>query len=122
MSACHGTKEVVWLRRLFEDMGCEPTEPTVLFEDNDSCRAQTENPLHHKRTKHIDISYHYTRQMVEEGIVQLVRVGTGDQVADIMTKPLGKTLFKRHFDMLSMKPTEPVPPQDVILNKGVNFA
>ena len=82
-------------------MGCLPAGPTVLYEDNDSCRAQTENPLHHKRTKHVDVDYHYTRQMVEEGVVKLVRVATEDQVADIMTKPLGRTRFSKMVDALN---------------------
>ena len=55
-------------------MGCTATEPTVLHENNNSCIAQTENPLHHKRTKHIDIAYHFTRQMVDEDVVVLVKI------------------------------------------------
>ena len=95
------------MRGLLEDMGCVPVEPTILFEDNDSCRAQTENPLHHKRTKHIDIAYHFTRQMVEEGVVKLQRVGTEDQIADLLTKPLPKL-----FGMLGMRAT------DMVVDKG----
>ena len=48
---------------------------------------QIENLLHHKRTKHIDISYHFTKQMLEEEIVKIKSVRTDDQVADILTKP-----------------------------------
>ena len=106
VAACDGTKEAVWLRKLFEDLGCRYIQPTVLFEDNNSCIAQTENPLHHKRTKHIDVYYHYTRQMVEENIVVLERVNTGNQLANMMTKPLNKVLFKKHIDCLNMRCTE----------------
>ena len=112
VAAYEGTKEAMWLRNLFEDMGCVPEGPTILYEDNDGCRAQTENPLHHKKTKHVQINYHLTRQMVEEGIVKLERVGTGDQVADIMTKPLGKVLFQKHFQMLHMQATACVVNKD----------
>jgi len=48
--AFDGTKEAVWLRGLFSDMGFEPVHPTVLFEDNNSCIAQTENPLQKDKT------------------------------------------------------------------------
>jgi hypothetical protein len=106
VSACDGTKEAVWLRHLLEDMGCTATEPTVLHEDNNSCIAQTENPLHHKRTKHIDIAYHFTRQMVDEDVVVLVKIDTADQVADMLTKPLGNILFSKHFKMLKMRDTK----------------
>jgi hypothetical protein len=111
VAACDGSKEAVWLRKLFEELGCEMIQPTILFEDNNSCIAQTENPLHHKRTKHIDVYYHYTRQMVEEDIVVLKRIDTSDQVADMLTKPLRKTLFKKHVDCLNMRCTELLTPQ-----------
>ena len=87
-------------------MGCIAVEPTVLFEDNNSCIALTKNPLHHKRTKHIDVYYHYTRQMVEEGVVVLEKISTEDQVADMLTKPLGKVLFAKHINKLEMRCTE----------------
>jgi hypothetical protein len=105
VTAFEGTKEAVWLRGLFSDMGFEPVHPTVLFEDNNSCIAQTENPLHHKRTKHIGVDYHYTREKVEENIVVLKRISTEDQIADMLTKPLGKILFRKHLQSLNMRCT-----------------
>ena len=45
------------------------------------------------------------------GVVVLKRVGTGDQVADILTKPLAKTLFVKHSDALSMRCTTVVIPK-----------
>jgi hypothetical protein len=111
VAACEGSKEAVWLRNLFEDMGCKTTGPTTLFEDNNSCIAQTENPLHHKRTKHIDVYYHFTRQMVEENVVVLEKIHTENQLADMLTKPLNKVLFQKHTDSLNMRCTE-VPLQD----------
>ena len=87
-------------------MGCTATKPTVLHEDNNSCIAQTENPLHHKRTKHIDIAYHFTRQMVDENVVVLVKIDTANQVADMLAKPLENILFNKHFKMLKMRDTK----------------
>lgn len=86
-------------------MGCPPNGPTTLYEDNNSCIAQTENPLHHKRTKHIDIAYHLTRQMVEENVVRLERVDSENQLADMFTKPLGPMRFQKLFKMLNMRAT-----------------
>ena len=105
IAACDAAKEAVWLQNLLENIDCMPDWPTVLFEDNNSCIAQTENPLHHKRTKHIDVYYHYTRQMVENEVIVLERIDTSEQLADIMTKPLGKVLFNKHVDSLNMKHT-----------------
>jgi len=58
-----------------------------------------------KRTKHIYISYHFTRQMIDENVVVL-KIDTADQVADMLTKPLGNVLFSKHFKMLKMKDTK----------------
>ena len=108
VAACEATKEAIWLRRLLEDMGYEQKGATILREDNNSTIAQTENPLHHKQTKHIDIAYHFTREMVSEKVVELKRIDTEDQVADMMTKPLSKIVFMKHYKMLGMRATKTV--------------
>ncbi len=113
VAVCEATKKAIWLKRLLEDMDCEQKSATVLFEDNNSARAQTENPLHYKRTKHVDIAYHFTRQMVSEEVVKLVRINSEDQVADLLTKPLVKATFARHHNELKMKKTELVNPTNV---------
>ena len=53
----------------------------------------TENPVFHDRSKHINIRYHFIRDMVQRGAVRLDHIGTDEQVADILTKPLGKVKF-----------------------------
>jgi hypothetical protein len=111
VAAFEGTKEAVWLRKLLTDIGFEPQGPTTLYEDNNGCISQTENPLHHKRTKHVGVDYHYTREKVEEGIVQLVKIDTKDQVADMLTKPLGKVLFRKLIACLNMRNTTTVVDQ-----------
>lgn len=105
VAVCEAAKEAVWLRLLLADMGCEQIGPTLIYEDNDGAKAQTENPLHHKRTKHVDIAYHYSRQLVSDEIVILERIDTKDQLADIMTKPLVRSVFERLYNMLGMKAT-----------------
>eukprot|EP00253_Pinus_taeda_P035120 PITA_35120 len=53
----------------------------------------SENPVFHDRSKHIDIRYHYIRDMVQRGAIRLQHIGTDEQVTDILTKPLGKVKF-----------------------------
>jgi methyl coenzyme M reductase subunit D len=66
-----------------------PSEkPIVIYEDNSGCMALTKNPANHSRTKHIHVKYHYLRQQVEIGEIQLVQCKTNDMTADILTKAL----------------------------------
>jgi hypothetical protein len=49
--------------------------------------------VYHDRSKHIDSRYHYIRDCIEKGVVDVDHVGTDDQLADILTKPLGRVRF-----------------------------
>ena len=65
----------------------------VILCDNQSGIRLFENPVFHDRSKHIDIRYHFIRDMVQRGAVRLDHIGTNEQVADILTKPPGKVKF-----------------------------
>ena len=61
--------------------------------DNETAINIVENPKDHTRTKHIDIRYHFLRDHVEKGDIDIAHVGTGMQLADIFTKPLDEARF-----------------------------
>ena len=88
MAVCSAGQEAVHLRQLLTGLRFAPTSPTVIFEDNQGCIALSENPVHHKRTKHIDIRFHYTRDLVACGVIILKYISTADQLADLLTKAL----------------------------------
>ncbi|WVZ73865.1 hypothetical protein U9M48_022123 [Paspalum notatum var. saurae] len=82
--------QAVWLRRLlWEVTGEEPRAP-VLRVDNNSAIELTKNPVLHDRSKHIDIRFHYIRECVAGGQVVPGHVHTAQQLADLLTKPLGQ--------------------------------
>ena len=60
----------------------------------------------HRRTKHIDLRYHYLRNLSTNGTVRLVFCGTEDQVADIMTKPIKPDQFVKFRNMLEVRQFE----------------
>jgi hypothetical protein len=88
MAVCAAVQEAIHMRSLLRDLGCQQDQPTIIFEDNQGCIALSENPVHHKRTKHIEIRYHFTRERVESGEVVLKYVATEHQLADMLTKAL----------------------------------
>ena len=54
----------------------------------------SEKPLFHDKSKHIEIKYHYIRDMVQRGVVKLQYVMTDKHIADVLTKPLARVKFK----------------------------
>ena len=64
-----------------------------LFIDSKSAQELSKNLVYHERTKHIDTWYHYIRECVSEGAVEVKHVSTNEQPADILTKPLGRIRF-----------------------------
>jgi len=69
-------------------------DPVKIYEDNQGSIALAKNPEFHKRTKHIDIRYHFVREKVEDGQVVLQYVSTTDMLADIMTKAITAVQFE----------------------------
>ena len=86
-------QEGIWLKRLLCDLGVE-SMPTVILEDNQGAIAIAKNPVNHSRTKHIDIRYHYIRECVQNGQIELQYCPTNDMKADIFTKPLARPQFE----------------------------
>jgi hypothetical protein len=88
-ASCQG----VWLGRLLEEIRGEGVDTITLKIDNMSVIQLSRNLVFHERSKHIDTRYHYIRQCIEEGRVQVAAVNINDQLADILTKSLGCDQF-----------------------------
>lgn len=80
----------VWLRLLLNDMGCTLEGPTMDYQDNQGCIALAKNPILHARTKHVKIKYHFSSEIVEEGVIILENKPTNEMIADGLTKALGR--------------------------------
>ena len=93
IAASEASREVVWLRRLLDQIGIRQEIPTILNCDNKSAIALSHNPEHHTRSKHIDVRLHYIREQVTNEIVKINHVSSKIQLADILTKPLEETRF-----------------------------
>ncbi|CAI7871232.1 unnamed protein product, partial [Closterium sp. NIES-53] len=90
MALHHGAKEVVWLRRLLEEIGVCQKEPTVIFCDNEAAVKLAKNACLHGLTKHIRPKWHWVRRLLDKE-VRLEIVKTHQQAADILTKRLAES-------------------------------
>ena len=107
MALSDAAQEATWLRRLCNELGGQQQEQaTLIYEDNQGCMAMAANPVGHRRMKHIDIRYHYLREVVQKGQVKLKYCPTAKMTADILTKALGGTLFERHRAELPVQKLE----------------
>lgn len=91
---CAATLEVIWLRAFMKEIGFEITEPTKIYEDNQSCIAFANHPGYHTTAKHIDVQYHLVREKLQEKIIDIEFCPTEDMKADALTKILGRTLHE----------------------------
>jgi hypothetical protein len=103
ISGAHAAKEAVWLRQLLSELGLNTSSPTVLHVDNQSAIAIAKNPEFHDHTKHIDIHYHFLRQVVKDRTVELQYTLTRDQVADALTKGLPPASFNKFRDAMGVR-------------------
>lgn len=110
VAAATGSKEVVWMRRLLRDLGWEQLNPTPLRCDNQSAIRLIRSPelQLHQRTKHIDVKYHFVKNLQEDGILDAVYVNTEAQLADLLTKGLDGNRFQRLRSCISVE-TFPAP-------------
>lgn len=98
VAACEVSREAIWLRKLLSNLFEGPMNPTVILCDNSSCIRFSEDPVFHGKTKHINNKYHYIRELVENGALQLRYISIDEQVVDILTKSLSnkKLVYLRY--------------------------
>lgn len=98
------SREVVYIKRLLTHMGFEKyTAPPInVFCDNQSAIELSKNSVFHKRSKHIDINFHFTRELVDKKEIIIHYLQTDYMPADIFTKALTKYKHDRCVEMLNL--------------------
>jgi hypothetical protein len=92
----------MWLMNLLKELGCGDDAATTLFVDNVSVINLAKNPIAHGRSKHIEMRFHYLRELVGDGKLRLSYCRSKDQVVDLLTKGVTNDVFKRLKKCLSM--------------------
>jgi hypothetical protein len=96
MGQTQAIKEAIWLKRFFSDIYDERYSAlvaTIIFSDNQGVIAFARNLQFHARTKYIAIAYHFGREMVQKGDINLKFTPTKSQIADGLTKALCRNKF-----------------------------
>jgi hypothetical protein len=80
-------REAVWLHNLLTDLFKHVLDSTIIHYGNQSCVKISDNPVFHDKSNHIEIKYHFIRDMVQRKEVLVQYLPTDEQVADVLTKP-----------------------------------
>jgi hypothetical protein len=102
VAAATAACQVVWLRRLLAELTGAQVQPPALKVDNQPAIALAKNPVLHDRSKHIDVKFHFLRDCVDGGQLVIEFVDTKRQLADILTKSLGRLRFQELRGMIGM--------------------
>ena len=100
MAASLAALEAIFLRGMLGEVGCKQKGPTVIGVDNQGAIALAKNYISNSRTKHIERRHLKIRELTEEFVVRPEFVPTDENVADIMTKPLGRVKFEKFRKMI----------------------
>ena len=101
MALCASAQEVPFLRQLLTNFNMAPSGSTRMLENNSGCMALATSPMTTGKTKHIDIGYHFIRDLVKCGEVVIEYCPIGDMVADTLTKfSLPTALHLKHVEKM----------------------
>jgi hypothetical protein len=96
--ACQG----IWLRNVLDFLKQKQQGCTIIYCDNSSSIKLSKNPVMHARCKHIDVRFHFLRNLTKDGVIELVHCKTDEQLADLFTKPLKLESFFKLREGLGM--------------------
>ena len=86
-------QEALWLKKILVELKLGMLNKIPLFNDNLGAAALAKNPEHRGRTKHIEVRWHWIREVYQQGVIELPYIATGENLADGLTKPLGHGKF-----------------------------
>ncbi len=103
MAASTAIKEAAWLKSFLEESGCGPGSVKLYCNDL-GCIQNLKNPVYSKYTKHIAVQFHFAREAIKMGQVDIKYVESANNRADMMTKPLVGPVFKNHVQTVGLLP------------------
>nr|GEU89468.1 hypothetical protein [Tanacetum cinerariifolium] len=98
--------QILWMRSQLSDYGLGLNK-IPMYCDNKSAISLCCNNVQHSRSKHIDIRYHFIKEQVENGVIELYFVNTEYQLVDLFTKALGRDIIEFLINKLGMRSFTP---------------
>ena len=92
-------KEAIWLQDILTEIQ-QLHGKTVVYSDSQSAIHLSKNPVHHERTKHVDVKYHFVREIISSGKIEIKKVPTEDNPSDMGTKTVTATKLSHCMKLL----------------------
>lgn len=109
MAQSRGSQQLMWMYSSLDKIGLPQPRPAQLYGDNQAARHIANNSTGTTKVKHIDIREHYIREHVEEGDIRVDYIPSEENVADLLTKLLGRsTHWKFCVAMRLCDPDDPL--------------
>ncbi|KAK9679200.1 hypothetical protein QE152_g40211 [Popillia japonica] len=96
-------EEIIPIQGILEELGITLSSPVKVYEDNSGAITLAKNGKFSKNSKHIDVSYHFVHDYERKKLIDVQKIHTNDQVADILTKSLGKIKFQKFRILLGLR-------------------
>ena len=101
MAVTEAVKETIWLQGMAKTLGLVQEHINVHC-DSQSTIHLAKNQVYHARTKHIDVRFHFVREIIEEGKICLQKIKTADNPADMMTKVVTTIKFNHCLNLINI--------------------
>jgi histone deacetylase 1/2 len=98
----NGAAEAIWIESLLKELGVLQQRTPIIWCDNLGATYLTANPVFHARTKHIEIDFHFVRERVAAGELDVRFISSNDQLADVFTKPATRQMLDRFKTNLNL--------------------
>ena len=106
------TKQLIFIYQLLQTIGVDVIHPMKIFEDNKGAVCISKNAASQKKTRAIEIRYHFVRDYQQDGLIEVIQCPTVDMQADMMTKTLRRPEHVRQTAR-TMSECEPLPTQSI---------
>ena len=105
IAASEAANEELWMKEFISDLGVIPSASgqMKIFCDNTGTIALAKESRFHKKTKHIKRCFNSTRDLVKEGDIEICKIHTNLNIADLLTKPLPRAKHDQHQDSMGVR-------------------